>query len=463
MQEELYRLLVRALRHLIEARNPQGHWGDVRSTALGSWALSEVIAHENAPLGALSDLPDALADSLTWLAGQAKREEGGVSWDSEAWDTALATIALLGSDAFSERLDQAVAWLHKNRCPRAGAWYDEVWETTLSSIAILRREARRRGPLFRDVSWLEGVLRWISSVPSKSSGEFICPHYSGFLCWLSAEIYQVEGLVSRLDSAVLNRFEEKVEAACGWLTDQAHFGGSQLWSEYTFANAYIVYGLASLEGIGRGRHFPLQPVVRWFAGQQGRHGGYEDTEDTAIAILALSLMADRVEGDPSLLQIVSLTLSSQPRVRQELFIGYCGASKAVALEIKDYLAKYLPGIVVHDWVWDFQLGQHLLAEINRISQRCRMAIFLVTRDDETSLPGGTLVSTPRDNVVFEVGFFCARLGMENTIIIVEDGVKLPTDWGGILYLPMANRRDLASVVMPLLRAIERQLAIPGKP
>lgn len=461
MQEALSKLLVRALRHLIEARTSQGHWGDVRSTALASWALSEVIAHENVPPSAVSDLHDALTDSLTWLAGQAKREEGGVSWESEAWDTALATIALLSRETFGERLDQAVAWLHKNRCPYAGAWYDEVWETTLSIIAILRREAMRKGPASRDVAWLEGALEWLISIPSKDSGEFVCPHYSGFLCWLMAEMYKAD-VVERINAMIMSRFEEKVNAAYRWIVTSLQPGSNRIWSEYTFSNAYIIYGLSSLQTMRKGEPFPFQQVIQWFARQQGRHGGFEDIEDTAVAAIALSSMMERVEGDLSVLQMVSLTLSTRPSSNLELFMGYCGSSKSIALELKDYIARHLPSIGVRDWVWDFQLGRHLLGEIDRASKECRMAVFLLTKDDETIGPGGDPTPIPRDNIVFEVGFFCARLGMENTVIIVEEGVKIPTDWGGILYLPLVNRRDLAGVAMPLLRTIERQLLRSGR-
>jgi len=67
--------------------------------------------------------------------------------------------------------------------------------------------------------------------------------------------------------------------------------------------------------------------------------------------------------------------------------------------------------------------------------------------------------SPRDNVVFEVGFFAARVGMPNITLIVEEGVKLPTDWGGILYIPLRDRNNPESIQLPLLTTIKRSFRL----
>jgi predicted nucleotide-binding protein len=69
---------------------------------------------------------------------------------------------------------------------------------------------------------------------------------------------------------------------------------------------------------------------------------------------------------------------------------------------------------------------------------------------------GTLASSPRDNIVFEVGFFAARMGMENTLLIVEQGAKLPSDWGGILYIPLKDRADISGVKMMVYSALKNR-------
>jgi hypothetical protein len=157
--DDLAQCLAQALGHLLDHRERQGHWGDVRSTALAIWAFDEVISSRNAQPKTLPEIRAAIKDSRAWLAGQARREDGGVSWESEAWDTSLAIFALGPSADSSERVDQGVAWLHRIRDPKSGVWYDEVWETTLATVALLRAERAHERPAHDLSSWLEPVLR----------------------------------------------------------------------------------------------------------------------------------------------------------------------------------------------------------------------------------------------------------------------------------------------------------------
>ena len=83
----------------------------------------------------------------------------------------------------------------------------------------------------------------------------------------------------------------------------------------------------------------------------------------------------------------------------------------------------------------------------------------MTKDDILVQSRRKLAPLPRDNVVFEVGFFAARLGMENTILIVESGTKIPADWGRNLYIPLKSRTDLSPVILRVVNAIKKQLRL----
>jgi hypothetical protein len=41
----------------------------------------------------------------------------------------------------------------------------------------------------------------------------------------------------------------------------------------------------------------------------------------------------------------------------------------------------------------------------------------------------------RQNVVFEFGYFMAKLGRKNVVGLVEEGVETPSDYSGVLYIP----------------------------
>ncbi len=454
VQGVLEATLFSAIECILRSRDAQTHWGDVRSTALVIWALHEFASTQ----GGLEEAPElktVLDDAKTWLVGQAKREEGRLSWDSEGWDTSLAILALTFDDQFCERRDQAAAWLQRIRSPTAGVWYDEVWETVLCSVALLRGECARRGTQQPLTYLFQNVLGWINALPSKQSGEFINPHYSGFIVWLHAEILDSPLRGSLTTSGEFRSFQEKGDATLAWLLQQVASDPSSLWGPYSFSNAYIVYGLWKL---ARFKYFQLDctsAVVDWFNRQQGRSGGFEDTEDTAVVILGLTQIVKQLQlrSTRSVDNLIVATPETNC-ISPKCFIGYSGKSSSIAAEIKDFLSRMMPNVTIRDWKWDFQLGRILFAEIDAASRECSAAIFLITKDDQINRSGSQITS-PRDNIVFEVGFFAARIGLTHTILVVEEGTKLPTDWGGILYIPLRDRNSPDTVQVPLLTALQK--------
>jgi predicted nucleotide-binding protein len=52
---------------------------------------------------------------------------------------------------------------------------------------------------------------------------------------------------------------------------------------------------------------------------------------------------------------------------------------------------------------------------------------------------------PRDNVVFEAGYFIAAKGKRNVLVIREAGSKMPADLGGDIYALLQDRGAIAPV------------------
>jgi predicted nucleotide-binding protein len=459
LAERVELTLAAAVEFLLETRDRQGHWKDVRSTAAAAWALSHVVKGRNAPPDHLPFLQSVVSDAATWLAGQAKQEEGGVSWESEAWDTSCAILALLAAGAYEDRVDRAAAWLESIRCKRSGVWYDEIWETVLATVALLRREVSRRGPRREIDSLVTGIMRWLLEIPSKPSGEFVSPHYSAFLVWLDSELHNGSIRQSTFRTTEYLEFRAKVEASARWLVEYALINDEMLWCPYTFSNAYIAFALAQHPEFRRTDDAFLGPVINWLREQQGRSGGFEDTEDTSLGILALSTIHDLLEsrGEALASRLAAVRAMSDSH-RIPCFIGYAGKSRSIALELKDFLGNNAPRLQLIDWVWDFSTGNTIIDELEAKSRECKLALFIVTRDEQATI--GESVHTPRDNVVFEVGFFSGRLGRDRTIMIVEEGTSLPSDWGGVIYISMKDRENLASIHTPLLRSLNRIVELP---
>ena len=68
------------------------------------------------------------------------------------------------------------------------------------------------------------------------------------------------------------------------------------------------------------------------------------------------------------------------------------------------------------------------------------AICLFTADDIGKKKGetGEGKCRPRQNVVFEAGYFMGKLGRNHVVIISDSGVELPSDMSGIVYTNTQN-------------------------
>lgn len=66
------------------------------------------------------------------------------------------------------------------------------------------------------------------------------------------------------------------------------------------------------------------------------------------------------------------------------------------------------------------------------------AVVLLTADDVGGLNEGEVELKPRarQNVVLELGFFVGHLGRSHVTVLYEEGVELPSDYLGVLYVPV---------------------------
>jgi hypothetical protein len=130
------------------------------------------------------------------------------------------------------------------------------------------------------------------------------------------------------------------------------------------------------------------------------------------------------------------------KIRPEIFLGYSSQSRGLAKQIKRLLEAELK-VRVLDWHDDFKAGVSILSEISSAAERCRGGIFLFTKDD--TIEGGTAKAAPRDNVVFEAGYFTSAKGHDRTLIILESGAKMPADLGGYIYASLEDRSNIEPI------------------
>jgi hypothetical protein len=122
--------------------------------------------------------------------------------------------------------------------------------------------------------------------------------------------------------------------------------------------------------------------------------------------------------------------------RSDVFLGYCSRGSDIARAVKRYLAEL--GVSALDWKSDFPPGGTILESIQDAASKCTAGIFLFTHDD--AIKKGTRTQmAPRDNVIFEAGFFCHAKGKERVLVVVEEGTKMPSDLGGNIYASLPRR------------------------
>ena len=139
--------------------------------------------------------------------------------------------------------------------------------------------------------------------------------------------------------------------------------------------------------------------------------------------------------------------------RRDIFLGYCGSSKGAAARVKKHLISHLK-VSVLDWRTDFDPATSILHQIEDASRRCGAGIFLFTKDDPLSDNKAKDRAVPRDNVVFEAGYFSALKGKSRVLIVREKGAKMPADLGGDIYASLESKTNISPIKPVLERFVE---------
>lgn len=140
--------------------------------------------------------------------------------------------------------------------------------------------------------------------------------------------------------------------------------------------------------------------------------------------------------------------------RYQVFLGYSGAAKETAQSLIVFLNGRL-NLRVKEYQTNFIQGGSILEEIENASQTCNCAIFLFTKDDP--LLNNEAQASPRDNVIFEAGYFIKAKGKEQVLIIREEGAKMPADIGGNIYLSLKGRDDISPIKADIQYFLENRL------
>jgi hypothetical protein len=129
-------------------------------------------------------------------------------------------------------------------------------------------------------------------------------------------------------------------------------------------------------------------------------------------------------------------------MKPKMFIGSSKEKLDLAYAAQENLEHDVESTVWTQGV--FQLSKTSVASLIRVLNQSDFGLFILSPDDISSIRNKS-VSTVRDNVIFELGLFAGKFGIERCFMIVPNGVDdlhLPTDLLGLTpatYDP--NRQD----------------------
>ncbi|MFL0125826.1 nucleotide-binding protein, partial [Tenacibaculum maritimum] len=130
-------------------------------------------------------------------------------------------------------------------------------------------------------------------------------------------------------------------------------------------------------------------------------------------------------------------------MRKRVFIGSSSEELGTAKIVKEILDKDFDVVIWNESVWDksvFKLNQNFLTDLLSATLKFDYGILIGSPDDKVEVRGKEYLQA-RDNVLFELGLFIGRLGIDKCAFLVSDDVKIPTDFGGI-KLSMYNKTNL---------------------
>lgn len=132
--------------------------------------------------------------------------------------------------------------------------------------------------------------------------------------------------------------------------------------------------------------------------------------------------------------------SSQSTFGDEVFIVHGHDDEA-----KETVARFVENFGIEATILHEQAnrGQTIPEKFEEHADDAGFAIILLTPDDvgASQDEANNLKPRARQNVVLELGYFWGRLGRGRVCVLYKEGVELPSDMQGILYVSMNNPNE----------------------
>ena len=219
----------------------------------------------------------------------------------------------------------------------------------------------------------------------------------------------------RRDPALIQKLLEKLEAYPAEYGDAFTLNGDDpLLAVDGFTSGQINYHLEQLLAMGLVEDLGSQPAIGiTFSGLSPR--GHDVLERS------------RQKSSPP-----PTNIAGAPVMSNKVFVVHGHDTDA-----KNEVALFLTSIGLEPIILHLRPngGRGLLTKFTEESEGASFAVVLMTPDDE----GGPKITAdqrdrPRQNVVFELGFFIGRLGPSKVAALLKGNIEKPSDFDGIGYI-----------------------------
>lgn len=194
----------------------------------------------------------------------------------------------------------------------------------------------------------------------------------------------------------------------------------------------------------------------------------EATEPVAALRIESDALIEAGRANPEIWRLLAVELTRKLEQRNQfidtsnkiprVFIISSSEALEVAEEIRLGLVKSKVADVL---VWSddqiFAPGNYPIEDLRREVTLADFGIAIAHPDD-IRRSRGKQSAVPRDNVIYELGFFTSVLGRDRTLLLVpgDEDVELPSDFKGLTPLKYAKPNDrvpIATVIAPTVRQI----------
>lgn len=138
------------------------------------------------------------------------------------------------------------------------------------------------------------------------------------------------------------------------------------------------------------------------------------------------------------------------RMSKKVFIVH-GHDSAVRTEVENLITKlgYKPIVLSKQANRGKTILEKLVEEIEEV---CFAIILYTACDLGRAKDSDKDEKRARQNVVFEHGYVCAKLGLSNVCALLEEGVQKPGDLDGLVYIPLDKNRAWKLLVAKEMKA-----------